>query len=75
MMLNKIENIKTVIDYIENNLNEQLDLTTIASAIGYSLPLLISVNGVWLAISIAEILACIVSLLYIIKHKRRYHYI
>lgn len=35
-MTNKIENITTVIEYIESNLNEKLDLTTIADSVGYS---------------------------------------
>lgn len=39
------------------------------------LPLFLGVNGVWLAIPIAEVLACIVSIICIIKQKTRYHYI
>ena len=35
-MQNNIENIITVIDHIENNLNEKLNLTSIANAAGYS---------------------------------------
>lgn len=35
-MINKVENIISVIDYIENNLNEKLDLTSIANGVGYS---------------------------------------
>ena len=35
-MDNKIENIITVINYIENNISEKMSLSTIARAVGYS---------------------------------------
>ena len=35
-MGNKIENIITVINYIENNISEKMSLSTIARAVGYS---------------------------------------
>lgn len=35
-MINKLESIMAVIDYIENNLNKKLDLSSIANAVGYS---------------------------------------
>lgn len=35
-MVNKIESITTVINYIEDNLNEKMNLTSIANAVGYS---------------------------------------
>lgn len=35
-MVNKIETVKTVINYIENNLTAKMNLTTIAKAAGYS---------------------------------------
>ncbi|RZT02198.1 GNAT family N-acetyltransferase [Cuneatibacter caecimuris] len=35
-MVNKVEIIKTAIDYIENNLSEKISLSTIATAVGYS---------------------------------------
>lgn len=35
-MVNKIESITTVINYIENNLNEKMNLSSIAEAVGYS---------------------------------------
>ena len=35
-MVNKVENIITVINYIENNLTEKLNLSSIAMGVGYS---------------------------------------
>ena len=35
-MVNKVENIITVINYIENNLTEKLNLSSIARGVGYS---------------------------------------
>lgn len=35
-MCNKIENIITVINYIENNISEKMSLSTIVNTVGYS---------------------------------------
>lgn len=35
-MIHKIEHAVTVIDYIENHLNEKMNLSVIADAVGYS---------------------------------------
>ena len=35
-MGNKVENIRNVINYIENNLTEKMTLTSIATGVGYS---------------------------------------
>lgn len=38
------------------------------------LPLILGVNGIWISIVIAEFIACIVSLLFIITKRGKYHY-
>ena len=38
------------------------------------LPLLLDVNGVWLAVPVAELFTLVVSTVYIIKGKKQYHY-
>lgn len=38
------------------------------------LPLLFGIDGIWLAITVAEVCACIVSMCLLYKNRKRYHY-
>lgn len=44
------------------------------SAMVLLLPILLGMNGIWLAISVAELLAMFVTVFFLIKNKKRYHY-
>ena len=38
------------------------------------LPLIFGLDGIWLAITVAEICACIISGIFLFKNRNRYHY-
>ena len=38
------------------------------------LPLLLGIDGIWLAITVAELFACLISLLFLANKKKVYHY-
>lgn len=38
------------------------------------LPLIFGIDGIWISISIAELLACIVSLFFVVIKRKKYHY-
>lgn len=44
-------------------------------ALIYTLPLILKVNGIWLSVALAEVLAMIVSIICVIKNKKKYQYI
>lgn len=38
------------------------------------LPMLIGADGIWLAVPLAELLSCVVSAVFVVKYRRRYHF-
>lgn len=66
------------IRYIEDHLNDKLELDIVAAALHYSkfhLHRIFTKTGVWLAIPIAELLTLMLTIYLIFRHRKYYQYL